>query len=202
MKTFLLTTTLIMMIAASANAQSKQDVLTPPAEGKQDQSVPAALDFTVKSIDGEEINMSKYLGKVVVVVNTASKCGMTPQYEQLQELHTKFKDQDVAVLGFPCNQFGGQEPGSEEDIKSFCSENYGVTFDMFSKIDVNGDNASELYKYLKSQTLKPKGEGDVRWNFEKFVIDKTGKPIARFSSRVKPDSDEFMAVIKKAAAAN
>ena len=202
MKLLILTTALFLMMAANSNAQTAKKILTPPADEAQQQQTPAALNFTMKSIDGEEVNLAKYLGKVVVVVNTASKCGLTPQYEQLQELHEKFKDQDVAVLGFPCNQFGGQEPGSEEDIKSFCSENYGVTFDMFSKIDVNGDSASDLYKYLKSQTLKPKGEGEVQWNFEKFVIDKTGKPIARFSPRVKPTSQEFIQVIEKAVAGN
>ncbi len=160
--------------------------------------IPAALSFKVKSIDGAEVDMTKYAGKVVVVVNTASKCGMTPQYEQLQELHAKFGEKGVKVLGFPCNQFGGQEPGSESDIKAFCTKNYGVTFDMFSKVDVNGDDANQFFKHLKEQELAPKGKGDVKWNFEKFVLDKSGKPIARFGSRVKPDGKEFMAVIKKA----
>ncbi len=159
---------------------------------------PAALDFTMKSIDGADVELSKYLGNVIVVVNTASKCGMTPQYKQLQELHAKYADKGVKVLGFPCNQFGGQEPGSEADIKTFCNQNYGVTFDMFSKVDVNGENACDFYRYLKSQQTQPKGTGDIGWNFEKFIIDKSGKPVARFSSRVKPDSKEFVAVIDEA----
>ena len=203
MKTGLSVFTLVMFCAALT--VSGQETVTKkkpsPADGAVDEvaaDIPAALNFKVKSIDGAEVDMTKYAGKVVVVVNTASKCGMTPQYEQLQELHTKFAEKGVKVLGFPCNQFGGQEPGSESDIKSFCTKNYGVTFDMFSKVDVNGDDANAFFKHLKEQELSPKGKGDVRWNFEKFVLDKTGKPIARFGSRVKPDSEEFMNVIKKA----
>ena len=209
MKTGLSVFTLVMFCAAlTVSGQETATKKKPsPADGKAQQDgavdevaadIPAALNFKVKSIDGAEVDMTKYAGKVVVVVNTASKCGMTPQYEQLQELHTKFAEKGVKVLGFPCNQFGGQEPGSESDIKSFCTKNYGVTFDMFSKVDVNGDDANAFFKHLKEQELPPKGKGDVRWNFEKFVLDKTGKPIARFGSRVKPDSEEFMNVIKKA----
>ena len=159
-----------------------------------------ALSFTMKSIDGNDVELSKYLGNVVVVVNTASRCGLTPQYKQLQELHTNYADKGVKVLGFPCNQFGGQEPGSEADIKTFCSKNYGVTFDMFAKVDVNGESACELYKFLKSQETKPKGTGEIGWNFEKFILDKSGKPIARFGSRVKPDAAEFTSVIEQALA--
>ena len=161
-------------------------------------ATPAALNFTMKSIDGTDVNLSKYLGNVVVVVNTASRCGLTPQYEGLQELHTKYASKGVKVLGFPCNQFGGQEPGTEADIKTFCSKNYGVTFDMFSKVDVNGEKTCDLYKHLKAQATQPKGAGDVGWNFEKFVLDKSGKPIARFGPRTKPDNEDFISEIEKA----
>ncbi len=168
---------------------------------EQDSSdVPKALRFKMKSIDGEEVDLAKYAGKVIVIVNVASRCGMTPQYEDLQKLHEDYGDKGVVVLGFPCNQFGSQEPGSEADIKTFCSTKYGVTFDMFSKIDVKGDQASDLYKHLTEQDVKPQGSGPVKWNFEKFVLDQSGNVIARFGSRVKPSSKDFIEVIEKAVA--
>jgi len=160
--------------------------------------VPKSLRFTLKSIDGKDVNLADYQGKVIVIVNTASKCGMTPQYKDLQELHEKHAEEGLVILGFPCNQFGGQEPGSESQIVEFCSANYGVTFDMFSKVEVKGDGAHELFKYLTSQDVKPGGKGEVRWNFEKFVINRSGDVIARFGSRIKPSSPEFMSVIKEA----
>jgi len=157
----------------------------------EDASSETPLGFTVKNIDGKDVKLSKYDGKVVVMVNVASKCGLTPQYETLQELYDDHKDDGLVILGFPCNQFGRQEPGSEDEIKSFCQENYGVEFDMFSKVDVNGDNAAPLYKHLTSQETKPKGAGAVKWNFEKFVVGRDGKLAGRFGPRVKPNSDEF-----------
>lgn len=166
------------------------------------QDVPAALNFNMKSIDGKEVSLSKYAGKVVVFVNVASKCGYTPQYKQLQALHAKLGDKGVAVIGVPCNQFGGQEPGTSTEIVEFCKLNYGVEFDLLSKVDVKGDAQAPLYKHLTSLELAPKGKGPVRWNFEKIVVDKSGNPIARFGSKVKPDSDEFMDVINKALAAD
>ena len=162
------------------------------------QETPKALDFQMKTIDGEDVSLSKYAGKVVVFVNVASQCGFTRQYKQLQELHANYADKGVAVVGVPCNQFGGQEPGTAEEIVEFCQKNYGVEFDLLSKVDVKGKSQTGLYKYLTNLDLAPKGKGDVRWNFEKFVLDKSGKPIARFASNVKPDSDEFMSVIKTA----
>ena len=157
-----------------------------------------ALKFTMKSIDGKEVKLSKYAGKVVVFVNVASKCGFTPQYKQLQELHKKYADKGLAIVGIPCNQFRGQEPGSDKEILAFCKKNYGVDFDMMSKVDVNGDKQCELYKYLNSIDVKPRGKGDVKWNFEKYVLDRTGKPVARFGSKVKPDSKAFVKVIEEA----
>ena len=161
------------------------------------QEVPPALNFTMKSIEGEDVSLAKYAGKVVVLVNTASKCGYTKQYKQLQALHAEYAEKGVAVVGIPCNQFGGQEPGTEKEIAAFCEENYGVEFDMMSKVDVNGENQCELYKHLSSLELVPMGTGPVKWNFEKIVLDKTGTPVARFASKVSPDSEEFMAVIEK-----
>ena len=160
--------------------------------------VPAALNFTMKTLSGEDVDLSKYQGKVVVFVNVASKCGFTPQYEPLQALHEEYGEEGLAIVGVPCNQFGGQEPGEAEDIAAFCEKNYGVEFDMLGKVDVNGDNQCELYKHLTGLELAPVGDGKIRWNFEKIVLDRSGKPIARFGSRTKPDSDEMLDVIKAA----
>lgn len=154
-----------------------------------------ALDFEVKNIGGEATKLDKYKGKVVVMVNVASKCGLTPQYEKLQSLYSDHKDDGLVILGFPCNQFGSQEPGTEAEIKTFCQENYGVEFDMFSKLNVNGDEAAPLYKYLTAQETNPKGAGKVKWNFEKFVIGRDGKVAGRFGPRVDPTGDEFKAFL-------
>ena len=162
------------------------------------QKTPAALNFTMKSIAGEDVKLSKYTGKVVVFVNVASKCGFTPQYKQLQELHDKYAAKGVAVVGIPCNQFKGQEPGADKEILTFCKSKYGVDFDLMSKVDVNGDKQCDLYKHLNAIDVKPRGKGNVKWNFEKYILDRSGNPIARFSSKVKPDSKAFMAVINKA----
>ena len=155
-----------------------------------------ALDFTLKSLDGKEVDLSTYQGKVVMIVNVASKCGLTPQYEQLQDLHEKYSGQGLAILGFPCNQFNGQEPGSAQEIRKFCSANYGVEFDMFSKIEVNGDGADDLYKYLKSVSTSPKGSGEISWNFEKFVLDRSGNVVARFQPRTRPDDPAVVGLIE------
>ncbi len=166
------------------------------AAEKEEPSVPAALNFTMKTLDGKEVDLSKYKGKVVMVVNVASKCGLTPQYEQLQALNKKYADQGLAIIGFPCNQFGAQEPGTSEEIQEFCQANYGVTFDMFSKIDVNGDEACPLYKHLTSLDTKPKGEGKISWNFEKFIIGRNGEVVARFEPRTKPDDPGLVKLIE------
>ncbi len=150
-----------------------------------------ALSFTVKNIEGEDVELSKYLGKVVVIVNVASRCGYTPQYKTLQKLYADHSDDGLVILGFPCNQFRGQEPGTNEEIQEFCKAKYGVEFDMFSKLDVNGDNQDPLFKHLTSVDAKPKGSGKVKWNFEKFVIDREGKLAGRFGTKVDPGSDEF-----------
>ncbi len=160
---------------------------------------PEALNFKMKAIDGKEISLAeKYKDKAVVFVNVASRCGYTPQYKDLQAVYEKYKDQGLVVVGVPCNQFGGQEPGTNEEIAEFCEVNYGVKFDMLSKVDVKGDNQCELYEYLTSLDLQPKGKGPVKWNFEKIVIDKSGKPIARFPSSEKPSSDKFKEAIETA----
>jgi glutathione peroxidase len=170
-------------VAAASNA---------PAEEK----APAALNFTMKSITGKEVNLADYKGKVLLVVNVASKCGLTPQYEELEALHEKLNDKGLVVMGFPCNQFGKQEPGTDAEIADFCEATYKVKFPMFSKVDVNGEEAAPLYKYLTSLETKPKDKGDITWNFEKFVIGKNGQVVARFAPRTAPDSKEVMSVIE------
>jgi glutathione peroxidase len=161
-----------------------------------EEKAPPALNFTMKSITGKDVNLADYKGKVVLVVNVASKCGLTKQYAPLEDLHEKYADKGLAVLGFPCNQFGGQEPGSEAEIAEFCAETYKVKFPMFSKIDVNGENAAPLYKHLTALETPPKGKGDIKWNFEKFVIGKNGDVVARFAPQTSPDSKEVMAVLE------
>lgn len=174
--------------------------LVAPQASAED-SAPKALSFTVKSLDGKEVDLKKYAGKVVLIVNTASECGLTPQYADLQELHEKFKDKGLAVLGFPCNQFGGQEPGDSKEISTFCTKKYGVTFDMFEKVDVNKDKACELYKFLTATEAPPVGKGAVKWNFEKFLINRNGELVNRFSPQTKPDAPEVLAAIEKELAA-
>ncbi|MFB6340464.1 glutathione peroxidase [Saccharicrinis sp. FJH62] len=146
-------------------------------------------DFKAKSLQGKEISMDSYKGKTVLVVNTASKCGFTPQYEGLEKMYEKYREQGLVILGFPCNQFANQEPGDEKSIAEGCMVNYGVTFPMFSKIDVNGDNAHPLYKYLKSELGSVLGS-KIKWNFTKFLIDKDGKPVKRFAPVTKPEKIE------------
>lgn len=142
--------------------------------------------FSATSLQGKEINMSAYRGKVVLVVNTASKCGLTPQYEGLEKLYEQYKDKGLVILGFPCNQFANQEPGTATDISEGCLINYGVTFPMFAKIDVNGPNAHPIYKYLK-KALPGFPGNELKWNFGKFLLDKEGHPIKRFSPLTKPE---------------
>jgi len=141
--------------------------------------------FTMKNIQGNDVKLNSYKGKVVLVVNTASKCGLTPQYEGLEALYQKYKDKGLVILGFPCNQFMGQEPGTAEEIQSFCSTKYNVTFPLFAKLEVNGDGTHPLYKYLKS-ALPIEGKNDIRWNFEKFLIDRSGNPVKRYAPKTKP----------------
>lgn len=146
-------------------------------------------DFTVKGRAGEDVSLSMYKGKVLLVVNTATGCGFTPQYEGLQKLYDTHKDKGFEILDFPCNQFGNQAPGTIEEIQSFCTLNYGTTFPRFAKIDVNGKNASELYKFLKKQKRSALGSS-IKWNFTKFLIDREGNVVKRFSPADTPESIE------------
>ena len=146
-------------------------------------------DFEVEKADGSSISLKEFEGKVVLIVNTASKCGFTPQFEGLEKLYESYKDKGLVILGFPCNQFANQDPGTDEEISSFCSLNYGVTFPIFKKIDVNGANAHPLYKYLKKEKKGALGS-KVKWNFTKFLINKDGKVVKRFGSNKKPEEIE------------
>ena len=151
----------------------------------------SAHDFSAPSISGQDTSLAEFKGKTLLVVNVASACGLTPQYEALQALHAQYAERGLAVLGFPCNQFGAQEPGSEEEIQHFCSSRFGVEFPMFSKIEVNGPERHPLYQFLI-------GDGeDISWNFEKFLIDDQGQTIARFSPRTAPDDPELVSAIEQ-----
>jgi glutathione peroxidase len=158
----------------------------------------AALNHDMKTLDGEDVNLAeKYADQVVLLVNVASKCGATPQYETLQALHEKYADQGLAIVGVPCNQFGGQEPGTSEQIADFCEKNYGVEFDLLEKVDVNGKEACSLYKFLTSEKTNDKFAGEINWNFEKFLFNRGGEVVARFATKVKPDSEEVITVIER-----
>jgi glutathione peroxidase len=155
------------------------------------------LEFKMKDIDGNDVKLKKYKGNVLLVVNTASKCGYTPQYEGLEAIYNKYKAQGFEVLGFPANNFGGQEPGTAEEIKEFCTTKYKVTFPMFAKISVKGDDQDPLYKFLTSKETNPNFAGDITWNFNKFLIDKKGNVVARFSSKDTPESEAVTQAIEK-----
>ena len=143
-------------------------------------------DFTAESLVGKTVNLDQYRGKVLLIVNTASKCGFTPQYEGLEKVYEQFKDKGVEVLGFPCNQFGSQEPGNADEIGAFCQKNYGVNFPMFAKIAVNGDNAHPLYKFLKSEGRGILGSEAIKWNFTKFLVKKDGSVFKRYAPATAP----------------
>jgi len=143
-------------------------------------------DFEVKDIDGKMVSLKKYEGKALLIVNVASKCGFTPQYTELEQIYKEYKGQGLEVLGFPCNQFGAQEPGNEEEIKQFCSLTYDVSFPLFAKVDVNGDEAAPVYTFLKESLPGILGTKAIKWNFSKFLIDRKGQPVQRFAPNDKP----------------
>jgi glutathione peroxidase len=160
------------------------------AEEKGAKKVPAVLNFKMKDISGKEVELSKYQGKVLLIVNVASKCGYTGQYETLQGLHDKYAKEGLVVLGVPSNDFGAQEPGTDEEIVKFCSSKYKVKFDMLSKVAVKGDKQVPLYKHLTSKETNPKFSGPIEWNFTKFLIGRNGDIVARFKSDIEPDSSD------------
>jgi glutathione peroxidase len=150
----------------------------------------SVYDFTAKTLDGRDVSLGDYRGKVILIVNTASKCGFTPQYEGLEALYKSLGDKGLTVLGFPCNQFGAQEPGDATEIANFCSLTYDVSFPMFAKIDVNGPTAHPLYQYLKSAKKGLLGSEGIKWNFTKFLIDKKGEVVGRYAPTEKPEAME------------
>ena len=202
-----------LMMATSCNNQNNKTAQVAEAEPVVEQT-PGIYDITVKDMNGNDVSLADYKGKVLLIVNVASKCGLTPQYQGLEALYEQYHDQGLEILGFPCNQFLGQEPGTNEEIQSFCSLNYNVTFPLFAKIDVNGEAESPLYTYLKKEAPfkgYPEGaeefaaqlnqihqktgtgfdQGDaIRWNFGKFLVSKDGKTILRFEPMVTPDMME------------
>jgi glutathione peroxidase len=158
----------------------------------------SVYDIPIKSLDGSEGGLAEQKGRVTLVVNVASQCGLTPQYTGLEKIHEEYSGRGFSVLGFPCNQFGEQEPGTHEEIATFCSTNYGVTFPMFEKIDVNGDGRHPIYQELTKTADAEGHDGDIRWNFEKFLVGEDGKVIARFSPLVEPEAPELTQAIETA----
>jgi glutathione peroxidase len=184
-KTSLLSIICLMLgFAAAAHA-------APPA---------SVYDYTLKSIDGQPTPLSDFHGKVLLLVNVASRCGYTPQYTALESLYEKYKDRGLVIVGVPANNFMGQEPGTNEEIKTFCTKKYNVTFPMMSKLSVKGDDKTPLYQFLTSKTEDPKFGGEIQWNFTKFLFDRNGNALARFEPAVKPDSPEVISAIESALA--
>ena len=182
--------TLMVVVATTLKAWSGND--SPKGEKQA-----MIYNFALKSIDGKEVNLSQYRGKALLLVNVASQCGYTPQYEGLQKIYSKYKDRGLVVLGFPANNFGAQEPGTDQEIKTFCSTRYNVTFPMFSKISVKGPDQHPLYQYLTNAATNPKFPGEIKWNFNKFLVDKQGNIAARFDSKDAPESETVVGAIEK-----
>jgi glutathione peroxidase len=184
-----LCTLALAALAGCAYADDK-----PAAKGKK---MASPLDYKMKDIEGKEVDLSQYKGKVVLLVNVASECGYTPQYKGLEELYEKFKGQGFIVIGIPSNEFGHQEPGTNADILKFCQNNYKVTFPMMGKVVVKGDGKVPLYQFLTEKDTNPDHAGEVGWNFEKFLIGKDGKVVGRYKSSVEPMSDGLVGAVKK-----
>lgn len=158
----------------------------------------SVYNFTLKSIDGQPVSLSSYHGKVLLLVNVASKCGYTPQYAGLESLYEKYKDRGLIIVGIPANNFAGQEPGTNAEIKTFCRNKYNVSFPMMSKVSVLGDDKTPLYVFLTDKSVNPQIGGDIKWNFTKFLFDRNGKPVARFEPAVTPDSPQVTAAVESA----
>ena len=193
-------TGLILILAIGAGVYVS-GIFSTPAKMAAAPKEKSVLEFTMKDIDGKDVKLSKYKGNVIMFVNTASKCGYTPQYEGLEKIYEKYKDKGFVILGFPANNFGAQEPGTESEIKEFCTLKYHVSFPMFSKISVKGDDQHPLYGFLTNKESDPEFAGDITWNFNKFLVDKSGKVVARFSSKDTPESETVTGAIEKYLAA-
>lgn len=196
-KTFLVLSLCIGFVAVGACALW---LMAEPVAGnaQTQKTMKSIYDIPVKTIDGKATTLGEYKGKVVLIVNVASKCGYTPQYEGLEKIYKQYQAKGFTVLGFPANNFGGQEPGTEAEIVTFCSTNYGVTFPMFSKLSAKGADIHPLYKFLTEKETNPNFAGELKWNFNKFLIDKNGTPIARFDSADKPESAKVTQAIEQA----
>lgn len=195
---------LVILVGAAALHADDAAPKSEPCENCQCDPGPGGgkvHSFTARSIDGEDVALSRYAGKTLLIVNVASRCGYTKQYADLQALYESHRDQGLEILAFPCNQFKGQEPGTAEEIKAFCTTKYNVSFPLFDKIDVNGESAHPLYQYLTSDALPIEDKGPVKWNFEKFLVDREGNVVARFRSKVNPRSEEMLAAIDQALSA-
>lgn len=166
------------------------------AASADSKEVPPVLNFTMKSIDGKEVKLSQYHGQVILLVNVASKCGLTPQYKALQALHDRYADKGLVIIGIPANDFGQQEPGTDAEIKDFCVTKFGVKFPMMSKVVVKGPGQCELYRFLTSKETNPNFAGEITWNFEKFLISRKGEVVQRFSPRTKPDDPAVIKAIE------
>ena len=190
MRKFYLFATLCLTLALATTAFA-----APPAADAK-----SVYDFTLKSIDGQPTPLSEYHGKVLLLVNVASKCGFTPQYTALEAIYEKYKSRGLVIVGVPANNFMKQEPGTNAEIKTFCSKKYNVSFPMMSKLSVKGDDQTPLYQFLTSKSADPKFGGEIKWNFTKFLFDRSGNPVARFEPATKPDSPEVTAAIEAALA--
>jgi glutathione peroxidase len=190
---------IVAMVGVAVMAYSYGFIFNPsPTEPPMEKGV---YEFTMKNIDGSDVKLDTYKGKVVMIVNTASKCGLTPQYEGLQALYDRYKDKGFVILGFPANNFMGQEPGTEKEIKEFCQLKYNVSFPMFAKLSVKGEDQHPFYTFLTNKQSNPGFDGDITWNFEKFLADKHGKIIARFPPKTVPSDPKIAEAIDAALAA-
>lgn len=190
-KKILFASLMVASLAMASSAPAKE-------ESEKTDKVKSVYDFAIKDINGKDVKLKHYRGKVVMLVNVASKCGYTPQYEGLQKIYAKYQGQGFVILGIPANNFGGQEPGTNEEIKTFCSTKYNVTFPMFSKVSVKGDDITPLYKFLTDKETNPEFGGDITWNFNKFLVDRNGKIIARFSTKDAPESEKVIQTLEAA----
>lgn len=182
---------------AGVPADSKGAAARAKQPGYPGYAVPPALNFVLNSNDGKPVNLGRYAGKVLLLVNVASRCGNTPQYAALESLYVKYKEKGFEVLAFPANQFGGQEPGTDVEIRQFCTDTYHVTFPLFAKIVVKGDGQAPLYKYLTGRATDPRFGGDIEWNFAKFLVNRKGEIVGRFAARTSPATPEVVAAIEK-----
>jgi glutathione peroxidase len=197
MKKYIALTALAVLVVTSVAVALTWDDSGALKDGEK-MTEKSVLDFTMKSINGDDVKLDTYSGKVLLLVNVASKCGYTSQYRGLESLYRKYNEQGLVVMGFPANNFLWQEPGTNEEIKTFCTTKYNVTFPMFAKISVKGGEIHPLYKFLTSKQTNPEFSGTISWNFNKFLVDRAGKVVARFSSKDEPESEKVVQAIEQA----